>query len=305
MGVGDFDHIFLSTYLTTLFLIHGPLEVNIFFYLASARHRIGADSCKAKCLTSNVHGRFDLPRGYCLATVPSNATFRDDTKQFPTKLCSDYSFIKILVAIGQLLFAVSTLYRARGDQINQFGYAAFGLTVIQYALMSFINLLGNLLCPQYPTIYLVQSEIMLEAKASGGVFEGVVGILDEDTSNEERDKREAIKGMFRGLARRIWWLPIAWLPLAVTLVIIWAFSHFKQGQSTYTQRVLTMTWLAFGSYVGALSYEHPLKELTDRMIWITYAQSLLLLLIAAPPVGAAFWVVATEIKAYGVCTRIS
>ncbi|KAI8247765.1 hypothetical protein K4K53_001448 [Colletotrichum sp. SAR 10_77] len=59
-----------------------------------------------------------------------------------------------------LIFAISTLYRTRGDQIERYGYAAFGLTVIPYAWMSLINLVGNAICPQYDKIYVVSSRAL-------------------------------------------------------------------------------------------------------------------------------------------------
>jgi hypothetical protein len=74
-----------------------------------------------------------------------------------TTVCCSYNFIKILVSMAQLLFAISTIYRTRGDQLDLYGYAAFGLTVVPYAWMSFINLLGNLMRPQYDTMFVVKS----------------------------------------------------------------------------------------------------------------------------------------------------
>ncbi|KAJ6595163.1 hypothetical protein DFH09DRAFT_1273229 [Mycena vulgaris] len=58
------------------------------------------------------------------------------------------------------------------------GYAAFGLTVLPYTMMTLVNLIGNLLTPDYPTLYLVQSYILLEAQSrTGALFEGLVGKL--------------------------------------------------------------------------------------------------------------------------------
>ncbi|KAH0537363.1 hypothetical protein FGG08_005842 [Glutinoglossum americanum] len=88
-----------------------------------------------------------------------------------------------------------TIYRSKGNQIHIYGYAAFGLTVTQYALMSLVNLLGNLMCPQYPVMYLVESEVMQEARMRpGAVFEGVAGRLKEDRGDLNRDKRRPIIG---------------------------------------------------------------------------------------------------------------
>jgi hypothetical protein len=48
----------------------------------------------------------------------------------PTVLSSSYSFIRATIAIVQVLYAATTLYKAtKGPQIAQYGYSAFGLTV--------------------------------------------------------------------------------------------------------------------------------------------------------------------------------
>ena len=93
--------------------------------------------------------------------------------------------------MGQLVFAVTTIYRAQGDQTTRYGYAAFGLTVTQYALMSPINLLGNLVCPQYPALYLVRSKEMDEAIEEGATVEGYVGeLVDDECQAMEEERRQ-------------------------------------------------------------------------------------------------------------------
>ena len=83
-----------------------------------------------------------------------------------------------MASLTQLAFACVTLYRARGDQIDRFGYAAFGLTVIPYAIMSFVNFIANILVPEYSALYMVHSDIMDEAEARGAKFDGAVGRLE-------------------------------------------------------------------------------------------------------------------------------
>ncbi|KAK1849291.1 nacht domain protein [Colletotrichum chrysophilum] len=142
----------------------------------------------ANCLlNSNIHGLCDLPEGYHLMQIPQNATFvgEDDlpidhrpwyhyrrlantifpwTQPQPAKsttaLSCSYNIVRVLASIIQLIFAVSTLYRTRGDQLQRYGYAAFGLTVIPFAWMSLINLVGNAMCPQYDKIYIVSSRAL-------------------------------------------------------------------------------------------------------------------------------------------------
>ena len=84
------------------------------------------------------------------------------------KLSSSFNLIKGIAAILQLLYTSITLYHTSGGQVNKYGFAAPGLTVIPYAVMSFLNLMANLLTPHYPTMYLVRSEVMEEAERRTG-----------------------------------------------------------------------------------------------------------------------------------------
>jgi hypothetical protein len=95
------------------------------------------------------------------------------------EISATYSFPKAFIAVVQLLYASFTLYSSFGSQIETYGYAAFGLTVTPYALMSLINLIGGWVTPSYPAIYFVRSSILDEAAKRGSVFDGVVGTLRE------------------------------------------------------------------------------------------------------------------------------
>ncbi len=170
-----------------------------------------------------VHGSCQLPPGYTLCVIPpgpyiveisndqqgradqpdEDEAERTETRETETKhenvekvnqghhpsisqLSSSHNLAKGLVAVFQACYASFTLYQARGDQIQRYGYAAFGLTVTPYLIMSIVNLLSNVVTPDYPTMYLVESDIMEEAKKRGDCnFEGVVGkLLKERTPNK-------------------------------------------------------------------------------------------------------------------------
>ncbi|KAL7621654.1 hypothetical protein AAE478_008981 [Parahypoxylon ruwenzoriense] len=136
-----------------------------------------------------IHGVCKLPPGYGLAFVPRHAKVRNiqPTKlqgegqdnqleeNFESTISSSFSTIKTVIAIAQTLYASFTLYRTRGDQLAQYGYAAFGLTVTPFLVMSIINLIGNLVTPEYATLYMVRSDIMEEAKKRGALIDGEVG----------------------------------------------------------------------------------------------------------------------------------
>ena len=134
-----------------------------------------------------VHGICCLPHGYALAILPPGAQISEickDKREEPRpriELSSNYNLPKCVIAIFQTLYASATLYQTRGDQIQRYGYAAFGLTVAPYLLMSIVNLLSTMLTPDYPCLYLVRSEVMDEAaRREGAKFEGMVGTLKSD-----------------------------------------------------------------------------------------------------------------------------
>ncbi|KAF2445771.1 hypothetical protein P171DRAFT_273004 [Karstenula rhodostoma CBS 690.94] len=130
-----------------------------------------------------IHGSYELPNGYRFAIVPSDAQFTASASPNAiSEVSATHNMIKALIALVQSCYALSTLYRSRGDQIEQFGYAAFGLTVAPYAVMSFVNLLGNLCRPDYASLYMVENSILDEARRRGGVFEGAVGRVREEST---------------------------------------------------------------------------------------------------------------------------
>jgi hypothetical protein len=105
---------------------------------------------------------------YRLAILPSNTlvkprstrTLAQDNPQ--CKVSSSYNVPQVIISVVQLIFALVTLYRTRGDQLNKYGYSAFGLTVLPYFIMSLFNLVGNIVTPTYSNLYLVHSRELEE-----------------------------------------------------------------------------------------------------------------------------------------------
>ena len=83
-----------------------------------------------------------------------------------------------------------TLYRARGDQLKQYGYAAFALTVIPYLMMSVLNLCSNLLLADYPSIFITRSCELDEAIFAGAKVDGLVGRLQQQIPAPETHPTE-------------------------------------------------------------------------------------------------------------------
>ena len=90
----------------------------------------------------------------------------------------------------------------------------------------------------------------------------------------------------------------------ISLAIVGGISGFKKGSnSTYAQRVWTMTWLAFGNIVGphyVLLKSGFYNDITRTALW----QSKLMCFIYGVPATGGFVVVAQMIYTYGRCVRI-
>ncbi|KFA48275.1 hypothetical protein S40293_11595 [Stachybotrys chartarum IBT 40293] len=161
---------------------------------------------------ANVHGAFQIPHGYDFAYIPCDAVAknanwscrpeelerqalhppelsprRGDTAAASASISSNYDVSKALIAIGQTVSGAVTLYGARYSQLDRYGYAAYGLTVVPFLIMSLINLASQIATADYPALYMVHTPVMDEARRRGGVFDGVVGFMAMD----ELEAREA------------------------------------------------------------------------------------------------------------------
>ena len=241
--------------------------------------------------------------------------FRQNEQNLTALSCS-YNIAKIIVSILQLLFAVSTLYRIQGDQVSRYGYAAFGLTVIPYAYMSFLNLIGNAICPQYDAMYIVRSrgldklERRLERASDGEkqqfTVTGEVGRL----SPESEDEMMVILNRAQPSSVREWRGRLRLLLGAVPISIIGALTRFQPGESALYQRVWVMTWIVFGIAIGILN---PIGHIFDirpvvrpelpsyRLYWNVRLRLLLGSFVYAAPAIGGYVVVGQMIKEFGFC----
>lgn len=142
------------------------------------------DHGDGKVMAMSLSSRFKLQT---LSNLAARKSSLDNTRPSPIQLSSVKNLAKGLIAVFQTVYASLTLYHARGDQIQHYGYAAFGLTVVPYIVMSLINLASIILTPDYPVMYLVESEAMREAnKRQNAKFDGVIGkILTTSSSSNE------------------------------------------------------------------------------------------------------------------------
>ena len=147
-----------------------------------------------------IHGTFKLAPGYGLSYVPPNVkihtrreyqTIEGDrisamgTDQVVgrTRIASTHDIPRIWFSLIQTVSGGYSLYKAQGSQINHYGYAAFGLTVVPYMIVSVVNFLGSFLSAEYETMYMVHSATMDEMIRRGGVVDGVVGTLHGDVED--------------------------------------------------------------------------------------------------------------------------
>ena len=214
-----------------------------------------------------------IPPGYALI-VPSHRQHRDELapafrKSKGIVLGASTEVPSAAIAIAQVIFSSITIYRARGDQINKYGYAAYGLSVYPYALMSLANLIKLALCGRYPFVYVLRTSTLFEAERRGGFFEGAVGNLEvirgqgDEMVNGSQDDEHPLAFFSEP---PFWVSPFPWfkplgdyrnyqwiVPIAGSLILVIAIisqpvfvlliSGFNHGQSTGIQRTWMLGWL--------------------------------------------------------------
>ena len=250
----------------------------------------------------SIHGLRQLPSNYEIIQVPPNIPLRwrqsgsaagwNSTKGDPF-LASSYNVPKIVVSLLQSVWASITLYRTRGNQIDQYGYAAFGLTVAPYAFMSAVNILANLVMPEYPAMFIVHTPDLDKAVGEGGVVEGVVAEIDPDkVKGYDGMLKEEWGDKYPGF----WYIVTTWVLLFTPLIIVGALSRFTTGESsTVMQRGFIMSWQVVSIACGVIPYWHGR---IGHAAWIGTCW-----VFAAPAIGGMV-MVGLEIKDYGVCTKI-
>ena len=87
----------------------------------------------------------------------------EHAKQIP--IARSQSWVKMIASIIQLSASCIMLYRTRGSQLHQYGYAGFGLTVFPYALMSAVNFVCLAIVRDYACVYTLRMGILCEAES--------------------------------------------------------------------------------------------------------------------------------------------
>lgn len=266
-----------------------------------------------RSMETKVGGLCHVPEGFQLIVIPAGTPLRllqekpsDMSESEWREMASErelpcsYSVPKLLISLVQALYAISTLYQARGNQIEIYGYAAFGLTVAPYAIMSAINVATNVVTPDYPCMYLVAGPDLREAERCGGVFDNIVAeinlgqrVFPVPTFMNKYTHVVASCGRWGNVWVGIVLATLIGLPLAV----VGGLSRFRANASTPAQKGWTMAWLAtsmaMSFFVGRVSTYGP--EVATRLLFYS--------LFYAPAIGGMV-VVGLQLRDYGICSSL-
>ena len=114
-----------------------------------------------------IHGAVNINEGYRLA-VPTHKAYTEAIicgvlgEQKP-KIHHPPGLSNVLLSACQIMFACFTLYFTPSDQIPRWGYAAYGLSVFPYALMSLMNILCAGFVGSYTCGHVLRTHILDEA----------------------------------------------------------------------------------------------------------------------------------------------
>ncbi|KAK4129797.1 hypothetical protein N657DRAFT_630604 [Parathielavia appendiculata] len=170
------------------------------------------------------------------------------------RLTSSYDLIKRCVSLVQAIWAIFTAYRARGDQLEQYGYAAFGLTVVPYAVMSIINLTAQILNPDYPCMFVIETPTLARARLEGrAVVQGTIPVkYGDDLVGEEENNNDEKS---QAAPSRLW----TWARKKLSRIFAASDAHFFPDASQISRRIsspmergFTMSWLVIG-IMGAVA----------------------------------------------------
>lgn len=268
------------------------------------------------CVPPNrkIYGDNHLPEAYCFMTVPEGVPLKpcsqpsDMTRSTDLKnmeLGSRHSVPKILVGLVQTLIGAMTLYKAQGNQISQYGFTAFGLSVVPYAFMLLVNIITALVTPEYSCMYLIHTPDMDDAVKDGGRFGETFASVDVEAVQEPipsfTDEFNLKYGLFLVL--------LVLAPLA----IVGALSKFQVGSSSSSQRGWMLSWLVVGSACslwmafiakstkGMTYYWRPLS-LRDKAVAVAFL-CITTLPLWVPAIGGMV-TVGLMIQEYGICTKL-
>ena len=227
-------------------------------------------------------------------------------------LANNWNVPQVLISLAQSVYAVYTLYKAMGNQVSVYGFSAFGLTVAPYALMSFVNIVATLATPQYPTMFLIETDDLAEAENDGGRFVGAIAKVKYDELDRKVEPDFLAHAGFKTFAHR---LTVGVLILA-PIGIVGGLSRFRfvTPGNTLLQRVSIPLWIFVGcvsalwlKWVDNLMALHRCQfslhgaDEDSRKFYRWWSFSVILLTV--PPIVGMISV-GLMLKEYGACTKL-
>lgn len=212
-----------------------------------------------------------LPPDYPVQPLEVGPRLKLPARSYYSNVIScDYNFVKIAASLAQIIAGGLTVYQASKAQFAAFGFTQSSLTVIPYVLMSLANLVANMTCPNYATLYLVETDLLDEARQKGGVAHGAVGYVLEWSGERPHSARVIFK-------RALYLIGLGLVALPFILIGLW--TKFQPGpESTREEKGWIWSWLItsilFGVPVGAMqknTYTHSLKFMQDIFVAFGHA----------------------------------
>jgi hypothetical protein len=128
--MAPFPGIAKDCYAITRWRFPGPLALeHAFMHYVLCEIRRRPLTAYREINSKRVHGQILVPEGFALATLQGDVGF-EPLKVDSLVLSRSHDSFKAAGAIIQISYGCITLYRTRGLQIEQYRYAAYGLTVV-------------------------------------------------------------------------------------------------------------------------------------------------------------------------------
>jgi hypothetical protein len=249
----------------------------------------------------------DVPlKAYCPVVPPD----KEETGLSPNKIRvqPSYNVAGALIALVQVIWGIVTLYNVRANQIDLYGYGAFGLTVIPYALMSFVNLMTNLLRPGYHHLYLVHTPDMDKAAGevgrSAGSFAGMIAAVDIEALDNQPERVELVFDVWIDPKLAAPYLVGYILFGLIPIVVVAGLTRFRAGTDIRQERAWILAWLIVGAvaplYV-VVSANFAKKQHRGLLRYPT--QVIMVLPLWVPAIGGMV-IVGKTLTDFGICSRL-
>jgi len=233
------------------------------------------------------------------------------------ELSSNYSIVKAVIAIFQVLYGSWELYAGRGSQFETYGYAAYSLTVVPFVAMSLLNLVATICEPQYSHTYFVK----YNDAASMGVREelnnrmlGAVGYVDTHRESPSNYWTSTIYATYAfdasgilSTSRAIFKLLLAGIVAACAYlapyVVAYKLTGYQPGGSGLLARGWITAWLVIGQVFGLIAINSSPLIFSLRLPFLIPSVLILGPLVSVPALGV-FVFVAKMILEGGTCKEL-